>query len=152
MVADPRAQMNKFLYGVLDLVKIECRNAMLLEDMNISRLMTHAQQVEGDKLREHAKDNKRARTGNCDYSQQKLGGGNYLSSSRNLQLQHLHQLVLHPPGFNRIRKVGHQALILRRVFQVIGPTQLVLSVVRTIQANVLQGRNDVLDVVSVAIG
>ena len=41
--------MNKFLYGVLDLVKTECRNVMLHGDMNISRLMTHAQQVEGDK-------------------------------------------------------------------------------------------------------
>ena len=51
MVADSKAQMNKLLYGVLDLVKIECRNAMLLGDMYISRLMTHAQQVEGDKLR-----------------------------------------------------------------------------------------------------
>ena len=56
MVADSRAQMNKFLCGVLDLVKIKCRNAMLLENMNISKLMTYAQQVEGDKLREHAKE------------------------------------------------------------------------------------------------
>uniref|UniRef100_M1DCU8 Gag-pol polyprotein n=1 Tax=Solanum tuberosum TaxID=4113 RepID=M1DCU8_SOLTU len=76
MVADSRAQMNKFLYGVSDLVKTECRNAMLLGDMNISRLMTHAQQVEGDKLREHAKETKKARTGNYEYSQQKLCGGN----------------------------------------------------------------------------
>ena len=44
--------MNKFLYGVSDLVKTECRNAMLLGDMNISRLTTHAHQVEGDKIRE----------------------------------------------------------------------------------------------------
>ena len=51
---------------------------MLLVDMNISRLMTHAQQVEGDKLREHVKENKKARTGNYDYSQQKLGEGNRL--------------------------------------------------------------------------
>ena len=50
--------MNKFLYGVLNLVKTECRNTMLLGDMNISRLMTHAPQVEVDKLREHAKENK----------------------------------------------------------------------------------------------
>ena len=41
--------MNKFLYGVSDLVKTKCRNMMLLGDMNISRLMTHAQQVVGDK-------------------------------------------------------------------------------------------------------
>ena len=42
---------------------------MLLRDMNMSMLMTHAQQVEGDKIREHAKDNKKARTRNYDYSQ-----------------------------------------------------------------------------------
>ena len=51
MVVDSRAQMNKFFYGVSNLVKAECRNAMLLGDMNIYRLMTHAQQVEGNKLR-----------------------------------------------------------------------------------------------------
>ncbi|WMV08081.1 hypothetical protein MTR67_001466 [Solanum verrucosum] len=69
MVADSRVQMNKFLYGVSNLVKIECRNTMLLEYMNISRLMTHAQQVKGDKLREHDRDNKKARTCNYEYSQ-----------------------------------------------------------------------------------
>ena len=42
MVVDSRAQMNKFLHEVSYLVKTECRNAMLLGDMNISRLMTHA--------------------------------------------------------------------------------------------------------------
>uniref|UniRef100_M1DD86 Gag-pol polyprotein n=1 Tax=Solanum tuberosum TaxID=4113 RepID=M1DD86_SOLTU len=67
-----RAQMNKFIYGVSNLVKIECRNDMLLENMSISRLRTDAQQVEGDKLREQAKENKQARTGNYDYSQQKF--------------------------------------------------------------------------------
>ena len=30
MVADFRAQMNKILHGVLDLVKTQCRNSMLL--------------------------------------------------------------------------------------------------------------------------
>uniref|UniRef100_M1CXF7 60S ribosomal protein L23 n=1 Tax=Solanum tuberosum TaxID=4113 RepID=M1CXF7_SOLTU len=69
-------QMNKFLYRVSDLVKTECRNAMLLENMRISRFMTHAQQVEGDKVREHAKEYKKDRTGNYEYSQQKSGGGN----------------------------------------------------------------------------
>ena len=72
MVADSRAQMNKFLYGVSYFVKTECRNAMLLGDMNISRLMTHAHQVKGDKLREQDKENKKAMIGNNDYSQQKL--------------------------------------------------------------------------------
>ena len=57
MVAESRAQMNKFLYVVSDFVKTECRNAVLLGDMNFSRLMTHAQKVEGDKLREQDKEN-----------------------------------------------------------------------------------------------
>lgn len=50
---------------------------MLLEDMNISRLMTHAKKVEGDKLMEHAMENKMGRTCNYDYSQQEMGGGNH---------------------------------------------------------------------------
>ena len=50
--------MNKFLYGVSDLVKTECINGMLLRDMNISRIITHAQQFESDKLREQARMNK----------------------------------------------------------------------------------------------
>ena len=76
MVVDSRDQMNKFLYGVSNLVKIDCRNNMLLGDMNIFMLMTHAQQVEDDNLKEQAKENKKARTGNYDYSQQKSGGRN----------------------------------------------------------------------------
>ena len=61
--------MNKFLYGMSDFVKIECRNVMLMGDMNISRLMNDAHEVQGDKLREHAKDNKKAKTGNYDCSE-----------------------------------------------------------------------------------
>ena len=76
MVADSRAQMNKFVYRVSFLMKIKCRNAMLLGDMNISKLMIHAQQVEGDKIREHAKKNMKARIGNYHYYKKKLGGGN----------------------------------------------------------------------------
>ena len=43
MVADSKAQMNTFLYKVSSLVKSEYRNAMLLGDMNIYRIMTNAQ-------------------------------------------------------------------------------------------------------------
>ena len=42
---------------------------VLRGDMNISRLMSHAQQVEGDNLREQTKENKKAWTGNYHYSQ-----------------------------------------------------------------------------------
>ena len=66
MVADSMDKMNKFLYGVSNLGKIECKNSMLPGDINISRLMTQAQQVEGNNLKKHAKENKKARTGNYD--------------------------------------------------------------------------------------
>lgn len=70
--------MNKFLHEVSDLVKTECRNAILLGETNIFRHMNHAQQVEGDKIREQAKEDKKSRTGNYDYSQWKSNGGNHL--------------------------------------------------------------------------
>ncbi|KAH0647574.1 hypothetical protein KY285_032822 [Solanum tuberosum] len=66
------------------------------------------------------------------------------SFSKTLQAKHLHQLVFHPPSFDRIIKVGHQDLSLRGVFQLPGPTQLVQGVVRTIWESVLQGRMGVL--------
>ena len=72
------------------MVEIECRNAMLHEDMNISWLMTHAQQVEGDNLMEHAKENKKAKTGNYDYSQQKSCVGNRSQSN--------HKFIAIPPS------------------------------------------------------
>lgn len=50
-------------------MKIECKNAMLLGEMNISKLFNHSQQVEGDMLREQYKENKKDRIGNYEYSQ-----------------------------------------------------------------------------------
>ncbi|WMV58243.1 hypothetical protein MTR67_051628 [Solanum verrucosum] len=44
MVADLRAQISKFLFEISDLIKTECRNAMLLGDMDISRLMARGVQ------------------------------------------------------------------------------------------------------------
>ena len=70
------------------------------------------------------------------------------SFSRSLQLQYLHQLVFHPPSFEMIRKVGHQALSLKAVFQALEPTQLSQSVVRTIRVTVLHEKKDALGVVS----
>ena len=39
LVAKPRDEMSRFVTGVADLVKDECRTAMLYGDMNLSRLM-----------------------------------------------------------------------------------------------------------------
>ncbi|KAH0784174.1 hypothetical protein KY290_003772 [Solanum tuberosum] len=54
-----------------------------LKFTQLSRLMTHAQQVEGYKLREQAKENKKARIENYDYSQKKSGGGNRSHGQQN---------------------------------------------------------------------
>lgn len=51
VVADSRAKMSKFVSGVNDSVVNECRSAMLNSDMNLARLMTHAQQIEDQRLR-----------------------------------------------------------------------------------------------------
>ena len=97
------------------MVKTECRNAMLL-GMNISRLMTHAQEVKGDKLREHAKDNKKARTRNYVYSQQK-SCGEYRSQSQQRFSSPTPSSSSVPSSKNRYEKrVQHQALNLREVF------------------------------------
>lgn len=42
MVANPRYRIKKFLLGVYSLVEKECRTKMLLNDMDITRLMVYA--------------------------------------------------------------------------------------------------------------
>ena len=43
LVFDPRDEMNHFMKGLLDEFQEECHSAMLHDNMNISRLMVHAQ-------------------------------------------------------------------------------------------------------------
>ena len=65
LVADSRSRMNKFVMGVSDLVSEECRSAMLIGDMDLSRLMTYAEQMEEEKLRKkRGHEAKRARLEN----------------------------------------------------------------------------------------
>ena len=45
MVANPKTMMNKFVVAVSRLVEKECRTKMLLNDIDMSRLMVYAQQI-----------------------------------------------------------------------------------------------------------
>ena len=51
MVANPRSRMNKFVTGVSSWVEKDFRTAMLLNDMDLSRLMVYEQQIEECKIR-----------------------------------------------------------------------------------------------------
>ena len=46
MVAQPMARMNTFLMIMSSMVEKKCRNAMLFNYMDISRLMVYAQKIE----------------------------------------------------------------------------------------------------------
>ena len=54
--------MNKFVMGVSSLVEQECCTTMLLPDMDISRLIVYAQQIEESKIREIRQEGKRPRS------------------------------------------------------------------------------------------
>lgn len=51
LVIDPCAKMSKFISGIFDLIVKECRSAMLVKEIDISRLMTYPEQTEGKKLK-----------------------------------------------------------------------------------------------------
>ncbi|KAG5586522.1 hypothetical protein H5410_046956 [Solanum commersonii] len=71
MVVDMMSRMSLFVAGQSRLSSKKGRAAMLIGDMDISRLMVYVQQVEEKKLRERKKfRNKRAKVGN-EFGQQK---------------------------------------------------------------------------------
>ena len=50
LVSKPRDQMSRFVIRVSDLVKEECRMAMIHDDMTLSRLIAYAQSIKESKL------------------------------------------------------------------------------------------------------
>ena len=53
--------MSRFVTGISDLVKEECRTTMLHGDMNISRLVVYEKSIEASKMTRVRKDLKRGR-------------------------------------------------------------------------------------------
>ncbi|XP_049368155.1 uncharacterized protein LOC125833038 [Solanum verrucosum] len=59
----------------------ECCTAMLVNEMDISRLMVHVQEIKEEKPKEKSRETKRAKTGNCNFSHARVSnpkpqGGN----------------------------------------------------------------------------
>ena len=61
LVSVPRDEMSSFVMGVSNDLQEECYSVMLHDNMNISRLMVHAQQVEEIREKRKSRDVKRQR-------------------------------------------------------------------------------------------
>jgi len=72
MVAGER--MSMFVSGMSEMVVNKCCTPILINDMDISHLMVHAQNIEEDKLKEGSREAKRANTGDGNFSHSKTGG------------------------------------------------------------------------------
>ncbi|KAH0683182.1 hypothetical protein KY290_021771 [Solanum tuberosum] len=72
MVADMRSRMSLFVAGLSHQSSKEGNEAMLIGDIEQTRLMIHVQQVEEDKLRDREEfNNKKAKTSGNEFRQQK---------------------------------------------------------------------------------
>ena len=62
LVFDPRDEISHFVPQVLHDLLEKCHPSMLHDDMNISRLMVHAEHVEVARTKRKSRDFKRARS------------------------------------------------------------------------------------------
>ena len=69
--------MRKFLTRVSSYVVKECRSAMINREIDLPRLMIHAQQIESDKIkeRERVRGIKRVRSKQQGFVQTRVSGG-----------------------------------------------------------------------------
>ncbi|PHT30596.1 hypothetical protein CQW23_29817 [Capsicum baccatum] len=66
--------MSKFVTGVSGLVFKECRTTMLIRDIDLSKLMTYAQQIKAEKLKGRERRNKKVRPNSLSMGKQGLKG------------------------------------------------------------------------------
>ncbi|XP_049410579.1 uncharacterized protein LOC125873761 [Solanum stenotomum] len=59
----------------------ECRTAIPINDIDISCLTVHAQQIKEEKLKERSMEAKRAKIGDDDFLHSRFGGGNHFEGN-----------------------------------------------------------------------
>ena len=52
IIANPRAKISQFMFGLNDTLVNACHSAMLNTKMDIARLLTHMEEVEGQNMKE----------------------------------------------------------------------------------------------------
>lgn len=70
-VSNPRAGMSKFVMGVSYLVFQEFKMTMFIKEVDISRLMMYAKQIENEKMWKKARESKRAHANICGFYYQR---------------------------------------------------------------------------------
>ena len=60
--------MSRFLTGIAEDLEEECREAMIHDNMDLSRLMVHVQQVKGSRKRKHTMAGNRSRYAQENFS------------------------------------------------------------------------------------
>ncbi|WMV54294.1 hypothetical protein MTR67_047679 [Solanum verrucosum] len=117
LVAGSRARMSKLVLGVLDLVVQECRTTMLINEMDISHLMIHAQQIEEENLKKKARESKKARTGDGDFSHSRMsnvkpqgrnGYGSFIPACTKCDKKYDGKCLADMDGFFNYGKNGHK--------------------------------------------
>ena len=59
LVSNSRDEMSRFLTGINEDLEEECRSAMIYDNIDLSKLMVHVQQVEDNRKRRGIRDIKR---------------------------------------------------------------------------------------------
>ncbi|PHT36532.1 hypothetical protein CQW23_24232 [Capsicum baccatum] len=77
VIADSKSKMSKFVSSVSDSVVKEFRNAILIKEIDLSRLMVHAQKIEEHKTKDKDRESKRTRINSFSFPQPKSEGQNY---------------------------------------------------------------------------
>lgn len=99
MVADLMDRMSKLIFRVSKLVFKECKTTMLVKEMVISHLMTYAKKIEEEKLREHARESKRAQVNSDRFSHQSVyAHGKYQDGEKKMGQG---SISAPPPRFNK---------------------------------------------------